>query len=65
MAQRIWIAEQIADDETASNRDRMQALEFLARYGLGTTVTETDTAGNDAVKRFTFTIASPIVDSDN
>lgn len=65
LAQRIWIAEQIADDESASNRDRMQALEFLARYGLGTTITETDTEGNDAAQRFTFVIDSPIVDSDN
>jgi hypothetical protein len=32
-------------------RARMQLAEFLARYGLGTTMTETDTAGNDVAIR--------------
>jgi hypothetical protein len=30
-------------------RARMQLAEFLARYGLGTTVTETDSQGNDTI----------------
>jgi len=30
--------------------DQLKALELLAKYGLGTTITETDTQGNDAVR---------------
>lgn len=30
-------------------RARMQLVEFLARYGIGTTLTETDTKGNDPI----------------
>jgi hypothetical protein len=44
---RIAIAEQIADDKKASHTDRLRALDFLAKYGMGTTVTETDSQGND------------------
>ena len=45
------IAQEIADDEKASHADRLRALDFLAKYGLGTTVTETDTDGNDVAIR--------------
>jgi hypothetical protein len=47
---RIAIAEQIADDKRASHTDRLRALDFLAKYGMGTTVTETDGDGNQAEK---------------
>lgn len=47
LAKRVGIAEAIADDTDASAADRMRALDFLAKYGLGTTVTETDTQGRD------------------
>jgi hypothetical protein len=33
---------------SASPADRLRALEFLAKYGLGSTITATDTEGNDA-----------------
>jgi hypothetical protein len=33
---RIGIAEAIADDPKSSNSDRLKALEFFARYGIGT-----------------------------
>ena len=51
LAKRITVAEGICDDPTASKNDRLKALEFLAKYGLGTTITETDTEGNDKVIR--------------
>jgi hypothetical protein len=44
---RIKIAQAIADDKDASMSDRLKAIDLLAKYGLGTTVTETDTEGND------------------
>lgn len=47
---RIRIAEEIADDDTASHADRLRALDFLAKYGMGTTVTETDATGATAEK---------------
>ena len=34
LAIRIPIAERIADDENASNSDRLRAIEMLCRYGL-------------------------------
>jgi hypothetical protein len=37
-------------------RARMQLAEFLAKYGLGTTVTETDTEGNDVPRPGILTI---------
>lgn len=33
--------------------DRLKALDLLAKYGLGTTITETDTEGNDVHIRVT------------
>ena len=48
LAKRIVIACQIADDPESTKPDKLRALDFLAKYGLGTTVTETDTDGNDA-----------------
>jgi hypothetical protein len=33
---RLHVACRIADDPEASNTDRLRALDFLARYGLGT-----------------------------
>ena len=33
---RLHIAEEIADSPTAAYSDRMKALDFLAKYGLGT-----------------------------
>ena len=65
LAQRIQIAEQIADNKKSSDADRLRALDFLAKYGLGTTITETDTEGNDAPKPFTFRIDKPGDDSGN
>lgn len=47
LEKRLKIAEQIADDTTAAPGDRMRALDFLAKYGLGTTTTQTDTQGRD------------------
>lgn len=49
LAQRIQIAEEIADAEGSAPADKLRALEFLAKYGLGTTQTQTDTDGNDAL----------------
>lgn len=34
--QRLVIAEQIADDTTADHGERLKALDFLAKYGMGT-----------------------------
>jgi hypothetical protein len=36
LVDRIPIAAQIADDPKASQADRLRALDFLAKYGLGT-----------------------------
>lgn len=51
LAQRLKIAEQIADNPKSADSDRLRALDFLAKYGLGTTMTETDTEGNDVTVR--------------
>jgi hypothetical protein len=51
LAERISIAEAIADDKDAKASDRLHALDLLAKYGLGTTSTETDTEGNDVLVR--------------
>jgi hypothetical protein len=46
---RVKVLEQIADGKLAASvADRLKAIDLLAKYGLGTTVTETDTEGNDA-----------------
>ena len=45
------ILESIADDEEAPPSERMKAIDILAKYGLGTTNTETDTEGNDAPRQ--------------
>ena len=50
-ADRIKVAEQIADNPKSSPADRLRALDLLAKYGLGTTITETDTEGNDVTIR--------------
>ena len=39
---RMHIAEEIADDPSVSPADRVRALEFLARYGLGTRTESAD-----------------------
>ena len=49
--QRVKILESIADDEEAPPSERMKAIDILAKYGLGTTNTETDTEGNDAPRQ--------------
>ena len=36
LEERLHIAEEIAGKETASDSDRLKALDFLAKYGLGT-----------------------------
>ena len=41
---RLYIAEEVADDKAASATDRLRALEFLARYGMGTTTSVTPDA---------------------
>ena len=51
LAQRLSIAEQIADNKKSNPSDRMRALEFMAKYGLGLTMTETDAEGNDVIVR--------------
>ena len=33
--ERVAVLEQIADDESATHRDRMRAVDILAKYGLG------------------------------
>ncbi len=48
--ERIKILEAIADDKKSSQADRMRALDLMAKYGLGTTSTSTDTEGNDVAK---------------
>lgn len=50
-ADRVKVCEKIADDPKASPSDRLRALDLLAKYGLGTTITETDTDGNDVTIR--------------
>jgi hypothetical protein len=45
--ERIKVIAAIADDENASTSDRLRALDLMAKYGLGTTSTSTDTEGND------------------
>ena len=47
---RIPVLEEIADDRKASLGERLKALDLMAKYGMGTTSTATDTEGNDAVK---------------
>jgi hypothetical protein len=51
LAERVRIAEEIADSPKSAPSDRLRALDFLAKYGLGTTMTETDTEGNDVTVR--------------
>lgn len=48
---RVKVLEAIADDTKASPADRMRALDLMGKYGLGTTMTETDTEGNDVTVR--------------
>ena len=51
LADRLRIAEEIADNKKSNDSDRLKALDFLAKYGLGTTNTQTDTEGNDVLVR--------------
>lgn len=44
---RIPMLQRIADDEELSPADRMKAADMLAKYGLGSTVTATDTEGKE------------------
>jgi hypothetical protein len=45
--ERIKVLEAIADDKKSSAAERLKALDLMAKYGLGTTSTSTDTDGND------------------
>jgi hypothetical protein len=40
----------IAKSPKATTSDRLKAIDLLGKYGLGTTVTETDTEGRDAIR---------------
>lgn len=42
---KVWTA--IADDESKDDNLRIKAVEMLAKYGMGTTITPTNTAGGD------------------
>jgi hypothetical protein len=45
---RIHLLKKIADGKlVADMAERLRAIDMLAKYGIGTTVTETDTEGND------------------
>ena len=47
-SERLGILAKLADDEDLAPAERMKALEMMAKYGMGTTTTVTDTEGNDA-----------------
>jgi hypothetical protein len=47
-AERIPVLEQMVDDAKTSASDRLRALDLMAKYGLGTTSTSTNTDGQDA-----------------
>jgi hypothetical protein len=47
---RIPLLIEIAENPQASVSDRLKAMDMLGKYGLGTTVTETDTEGRDAIR---------------
>ena len=44
---RLHILAEIADDASKTPIERMKALDMLGKYGMGTTVTETDSDGKD------------------
>lgn len=48
--QRIHVLAQIADDPNATPIERMKAIDLLGKYGMGTTITETDTDGQDVAR---------------
>jgi hypothetical protein len=50
------VLEKLRARYAAGTLDDLEYAQFLARYGVGTTVTETDAAGQDAPAR-TFTLA--------
>jgi hypothetical protein len=50
LAKRLHVANEIIDDPKASSNDRLRALDFLAKYGIGTTITETNTEGRDVIR---------------
>lgn len=45
--ERLHILADIADDPTKTPIERMKALDMLGKYGMGTTITETDNDGKD------------------
>lgn len=47
LEERLHIAEEIADDEKAADRDRLAALEFLAKHSLAAMTSQTDPDGNE------------------
>jgi hypothetical protein len=53
LGDRVALLGRIADGKVAnaSVGDRLRALEILARYALGSTVTATDSEGNDVQRR--------------
>lgn len=55
----------IARSKTSSKADKCRAIDLLGKYGLGTTVTETDTEGRDRVIRVVREPRRVSVDSDN
>ena len=44
---RLHILAEIADDPSKTPIERMKALDMLGKYGMGTTITETDAEGKD------------------
>jgi hypothetical protein len=44
--QRIYILQQIADDEELDMANRLKAMDMLAKYGLGTPTAAVDSEGN-------------------
>ncbi|MFN9203858.1 MAG: hypothetical protein ACK6DP_12435 [Gemmatimonas sp.] len=45
--ERLHILADIADDPSKTPIERMKALDMLGKYGMGTTITETDNEGKD------------------
>lgn len=53
LEERLHIAEEIADNAKASDRDRLAALEFLAKHSLAAMSSQTDPDGNERPGRLT------------
>lgn len=47
LGRRLHILGEIADDPKVTPTERMKALDLLGKYGMGTTITETDANGQD------------------